>query len=268
MLRFCSALFFALVAGCTSIADSPSSAVLGELAPTGKLRVGVVVAPAASGFFVVKDANGLPRGVTVDLGNALAQNLGVPVEFVTVPNSGEVTDALASGAIDVTFMPLDDARMKMVDFGPAYMIGENTYLVTARSGIKALADVDHPNIRVVGVANSTTIRAAGSLLKNTKIMAVNSVDEAVDLLRADKADAFPMSSVALRPLVAQVPGARILDGAFQRIITAVAVAKNRPAALAYATTFMEQAKASGLVRRAFDEAGLKDIEVAPPLPRK
>jgi hypothetical protein len=44
---------------------------------------------------------------------------------------------------------------------------------------------------------------------------------------------------------------------------AVAVPKNRPAALAYVTEFIEAAKASGVVRRALDDAGFEDIPVAP-----
>jgi polar amino acid transport system substrate-binding protein len=43
----------------------------------------------------------------------------------------------------------------------------------------------------------------------------------------------------------------------------VAVPKNRPAALAYVTDFIETAKATGVVRRAFDKAGFKDAVVAP-----
>jgi len=44
---------------------------------------------------VVKDAGGSPRGVTVDLGNELAQRLGVPIEFMVAPNTGVLTDALS-----------------------------------------------------------------------------------------------------------------------------------------------------------------------------
>jgi len=43
----------------------------------------------------------------------------------------------------------------------------------------------------------------------------------------------------------------------------VAVPKGKPAALAYATQFIEEAKASGLVRKAFDEMGLTSSQVAP-----
>ena len=61
-----------------------------------------------------------------------------------------------------------------------------------------------------------------------------------------------------------LPGSRILDGSFLQTGIAIAVPKNRPNALAYATVFMEDAKASGMVRRAFDDAGLKDLVVTPP----
>ena len=55
------------------------------LASKGKLRVGVASAPSASPLFIVKDADGAPRGVTVDLGHALAKELGVAVEFMVAP---------------------------------------------------------------------------------------------------------------------------------------------------------------------------------------
>jgi len=48
---------------------------------------------------------------------------------------------------------------------------------------------------------------------------------------------------------------------------AIAVPKNRPQALAYVTEFMEDATASGLVRRALNDAGFKDMPVAPPSAR-
>jgi len=234
-----------------------------ELAPTGKLRIGVVAAPAKSTFFVLRDPSG-PRGVTADLGAALGRKLGLPVEFFVADNSGQLTDALASGAIDVAFMPMDDERRKRLDFGPAYFNVVSTYLVTAASGIKSLAEVDRPGVRVVGIANTTTIRSAARSLKNTTIVAACSVDEAVDMLRAGQSDAFALSHDSLPPFAAGLPGSRILAGGFQHTVIAIAVAKNRPQALAAVTAFMEDAKASGLVRRALDAAGFKDATVAPP----
>jgi polar amino acid transport system substrate-binding protein len=235
-----------------------------EPVTNGTLRVGVVAAPSMSAFFVARDDGGAPRGVTVDLGTALAKWLGVPVEFMVAPNSGLVTDALASGAIDVSFMPVDDERKARIDFGPAYFMVESTYLVTAASGIATLAEVDRPGVRVVGIANTTTIRSAARTLTRTTATPVTSVDEAMTMLRLGTADAFALSHDSLPPLAAGLPGSRILDGGFQRTVIAIAVPKNRPQTLAAVTAFMEDAKASGLVRRALDAAGFRDAAVAPP----
>ena len=232
-----------------------------ELTPTGKLRAGIVYAPALSVFFAVRDADGRPRGVTVDLADKLARRLGVAADFMVAPNSGLVTDAVESGAVDVDFMPVDDERKMRVAFGPNYCLIESTYMVTGASGIRTLAEVDRPN---VGIANTTTIRAASRSLKNTTITAATSVEAAVELLRTGAADAFALSRDSLPPFVAQLPGSRIVDGGFQQTGIAIAVAKGRAGVLAYVRAFLEDAKASGSVRRALDRAGFRDQPVAPP----
>lgn len=92
--------------------------------------------------------------------------------------------------------------------------------------------------------------------------------ELEDLLKSGKADAIAMSREALTQIAAKVPGSRLLPGAFLSSFVAVAVPKNKPAALAYVSTFAEEAKASGLVRRSLDGVGMKSSVVAPsgPLP--
>jgi polar amino acid transport system substrate-binding protein len=234
-----------------------------ELISTGKLRVGVAFAPSPSPLFVVKGKDGAVRGVTVDLGNELAQQLGVEAEFMVAPNTGELVDALEAGRIDVSFMPVDEERKKRVDFGPVYFLVESTYMVTEASGLRRVEDVDRPGIRVVGIANTTTIRAAARSLTQTTITAAQSIGEAVEMLTGGKADAFALSRDSLPPFVAKLPGSRIVDGGFQLTGVAIAVPRARPDALAYVTTFLEKAKNSGVVRGAFNRAGLQHLLVAP-----
>ena len=128
-LGLCGVLLAAGLA--TGGAKAQEAAAVKELIPTGKLRFGVAFAPKMSDLFVVKDPGGSPRGVTVDLGNELAKRLGVPIEFMVAPNTGAPTDALASAAVDVAFMPVDEERKKRLEFGPAYCLVESTYMVTA-----------------------------------------------------------------------------------------------------------------------------------------
>ena len=256
-------LLLPVVSGCASMSAAPDAQVLREIAPTGKLRFGLAFAPEPSTFFVVKDASGAPRGVTAELAADLARALGRPIEFVLAPNTGELTEALAAGAIDAAFMPVDDERRKRLDIGPVYFVGENTYLVRGDSDIRSIADVDRREVRVIGISGTTTIRSAQRTLSQAKVAPVPSVDEALEMIKSGRADAFALTHDTLPTLAPRVPGSRILDGAFMRVNIAVVLKKNQNAALPFVTRWMDNAKASGAVRRAFDNAGFKSAAVAP-----
>jgi polar amino acid transport system substrate-binding protein len=73
-----------------------------------------------------------------------------------------------------------------------------------------------------------------------------------------------MGREALDDLGKKLPGSRVLDGAVQSTGVVVAVPKNRAVTRDWAARFVEQAKADGTVRRAFDSAGFATTAVAPP----
>ena len=154
----------------------------------------------------------------------------------------------------------------MVDFSPAYQTFERAFLVRAGSPIQTIAEVDRPGVRVIGVDNTTTARSASEFLKNPKVQTVKIVEELQDLIRSGRADAVALSRKSLGGLAAAVPGSRVLPGAYSAA-SAARRAKGSAAALAYVTAFIEDAKASGLVRHALDDAGLKSSPVAPPAGR-
>jgi polar amino acid transport system substrate-binding protein len=240
------------------------SAALNDLAPTGTLRVGIAVGRSGTPMWAIKDpATGAPRGVTVDLGTALARKLGVPVEFTVHASSGDVTEALVAGRLDVGFMPVDEERKKVVDFAPDYALGESTYLVAPGSRIETIAEVDQPGVRVIGVENTTTIRAVRRMLKHAIVTGSKGSSEIPDLVRSGQVDAVALGRDSLEDFAAQIPGARVLDGHFWAVGTAPAVQKNKPAGLAFVSEWIEQTKADGSVQRAFDAAELKAATVAP-----
>jgi polar amino acid transport system substrate-binding protein len=258
-------ILFGLILG-LSIGNSATAAednVMKELVPTGKLRVGVAYAPAPTPIFVTKDMAGDVHGVPRDLGAALAKALGVPMEMVVAATTGELTEACSAGTIDIGFMPADDERRKRLDFSPPYFVIESTFLAAGNSDIKTLGDVDQPDVTVVGIAGSTTMRAAGRSLKNAKTVSAKSVDEAMAMMKTGNAQAFALTHDSLPALQKQLPGSRILDGAYQITGVSIAVQKNHPAALAYITSFIQSAKANGVVRQAFDNAGLNGLKIAP-----
>ena len=88
---------------------------------------------------------------------------------------------------------------------------------------------------------------------------MKTAQELFELLQSGKADAIAQSRESLTGLSTRLPGSRVLDGGFLNSFVAIAVPKNKPAALAYVSTFLEEAKASGSLRRAhrkFRPAGL------------
>jgi polar amino acid transport system substrate-binding protein len=255
-MKFVAVLLSFILAGCATPAR--------EFAPGGTLRIGIGVGPVPSAFWATRDpASGEPRGVTVNLARAMAKDLGVPLQLIAYANSGEVTSGGPKGEWDVAFMPVDDVRAKIVDFGPAYYLTESTYLVAAGSPIRTLADVDRPGVRVAGVEGTTTARSAARSLKNNTVKTYRTADELFDLVRTGGADAIALGRESLAGMQARLPGSRILDGYFQATGTAVAVPKGRAAALGYVSSFIKKSKTDGTVRRALDAAGMKDAPVAP-----
>ena len=117
------------------------------------------------------------QGVTVDLLRAFAEALKLPLALQVYDNSGQVTDAVASGACDVAFMPQRRrTREGKVDFGPAYYFISSTYLVPAGSTIQSIDEVNRPGVRIVGISNTTTVRSARRTAPNASVEEVPSVD--------------------------------------------------------------------------------------------
>ena len=242
--------------------SKPDAAVLAQLAPTGKLRVAIAVAPSPSAQFAIKDGAGF-KGVAVTLGNALAKKLGVPAEIVAHNASGEIQNSAADNKWDVAFLPVDEERKKFVDFGNAYHLLQSTFLVAPGSKIKSVADANSTGTGIGGVANTATFRAAIKATPSATHIEFAKVDAAVAAMNEKRIEAIALSRESLGGLVGKIAGSRILDDAFLNSSTAVCVPKGKPAALAYVGAFIEEAKASGLVRQALDEMGLKSSVVAP-----
>jgi polar amino acid transport system substrate-binding protein len=240
----------------------PDAAVLQQHCPTGKLRIAVAVAPSPSAQFAIKDGDTF-KGVAVIFGEALAKKLGVPAVIVPHAASGEIQNSAADNKWDVAFLPVDEERKKFVDFGSAYHLLQSTFLVAPGSKMQSVKDADAAGVGIGGVANTATFRAATKATPKATHIEFKGVDIATAAMNEGKIDAIALSRESLGGLVAKIPGSRILPDAFLNSTTAVCVPKGKPAALAYVSEFIEEAKASGLARSALDAMGLKSSVVAP-----
>src|ERR1700704_3615970 len=140
MIRFATMSFAALLLSSCASAPKVPPAARSELAPTGKLRVGINV----QNFLLVNKerVGGEYSGVAVDLGRELGRRLGVPVEIVAFDTAGKLADAVKAGAWDVAFLGNEPTRANEIAFSAAYLEIEAGYLVPAGSPIRTVGDGD------------------------------------------------------------------------------------------------------------------------------
>ena len=145
-----------------------------------------------------------------------------------------------------------------MSFGPIYEVTDATYIVKAGSPATDFATLDQPGVKVAAVNNTTTMRGAIAHLKNARVTGYQTYDEIFALLKSGEVDAFALSRDQLNAMAKQIPGTRVLDETFKQTVTAVAVPPNHPLALAFAAKFMTEVTGNGVLRKAYDENGLKD----------
>jgi polar amino acid transport system substrate-binding protein len=232
-----------------------------EIAPTGKLRVAIAISPAGGAYWSTKTEAGGYAGVPVDLGREMAAQLGVPVDYVPYQNSGQITDSASQGNWDVTFLPKDPERETKLSFGPIYEVADATFIVKAGSSVANFATLDQPGMKVAAVNNTTTMRGAVAHLKNAKVTGYQTYDEIFGLLKSGEIDAFALSRDQLNAMAKKIPGTHVLDETFKQTVTAVAVPLDHPQSLAFAARFMTDAESNGLLRKAYDNNGLKDTPI-------
>lgn len=238
-------------------------AAIRALAPTGRLRAGIAVGKARSALWASRDASRRAQGVTVEIARHIAELVELPLDLVEYESSGAVIAGAARGEWDVAFAPVDEKRKTKVLFGAAYHLGESTCMVKTSAAIARLDDLDRPDVKIVGVEDTATIRSARRVFAQSAITGVTTLDEALALFSGGQADALALGRDALRSIAPAHPAAVVLDGRFHEAATAVAVPKGATEACELVSALIEDMKADGSLRRAFDRAGLTEVAVAP-----
>jgi polar amino acid transport system substrate-binding protein len=239
-----------------------TAALRAELAPSGRLRVGLNY---GNFLLVLKDdADGAPRGIAPDLARELGRRVGAPVEFVRYDQAGTMADAVTSGAWDVAFLAAEPARANVIAFTAAYLEIEAGYLVPPGSPIRTIDEVDRPGVRIAVANKAAYDLYLSRTLKHAELVRAEGIPGSYDLFVTQKLDALSGLKPRLLMDVERLPGARILDGRFTAIQQGIGTPVARAAAAAYLRAFVEEIKSSGLVAQAIARHGVRGVNVAPP----
>jgi polar amino acid transport system substrate-binding protein len=242
-------------------AQQPADPRVADLLRAGKVRVGVgVVAP----HWAVKDAaTGELRGLAIDLARAFAARLGLELVPVEYPSPPSILEGLKSDAWDVAFLAIDPSRAAVVDFSHPYLQIDATYLVHGGSSIRNVNDADQSGVRIAVTRKSVEEIVLSRMLKRAELRAVETINAGLDLVRAGNADVLAAPRPALLQSSALIPNSRVLEDRFHAAFAAMAVPKGLAGRLAYINEFIDDAKASGLVQRTIERAGLRGVQAAP-----
>ncbi len=233
---------------------------IGNISSNGKLRVGIGLANLVSG---VKDPKTDElRGVAVDLGRALANRMKVDFQPIEYPRPGLVLDGAKDNSWDVAFLVIDPARAANADFSSPYMESDFTLLVPAVSAIRTFADADRSGIRIgVPRGDAVDLRLT-RIVKQADLVRLDSQAIGADLLRTGQIHAYGAPRPALLGMSRNVPGSHVLEDSFATISFAAFVPKGHSGNLAYVSEFLEEAKATGLVKSFIERNGLRGMKVA------
>lgn len=237
-----------------------TAALRSEFAPTGKLRIGLNM----SNFLLTRTdaATGQPRGVAHDLAQELGRRLGLGVELCPYPNPGALADAANKGVWDVGFLGAEPLRANEIDFTPAYVEIDSTYLVPPGSALKEIGEVDRKGIRIIVPEKAAYELYLSRTIKNAELVKDKGGDLCFKRFVDEKFDAL----AGLRPRLitdqTKLPGSRILEGSFTAVQQAAGVPKGRANAAKYLTAFIEDVKASGLVAKAIKDNNVVGLTIA------
>ena len=259
MKRTLPLVLLVLLSACATVTTEAPPAAKAEIAPTGTLRVALL---APNPLLVTQNTPGVVKGLAVEIANRLASRLGVPMTPVLYPTIAPLLDSARKGEWDITFLPIDRERAALMNFTAPYMYSESTFLVPARSTARSLADVDQTGTTIVAVARSTQEGWLRANVRSATLVAASSPAAAQQMFREEKVDAYASEASLLAGFSRQVPGSRLIPGSFRDSPYALAVAKVRPSADAFAADFIEQVKASGIVQELIERENLVGVRVA------
>ena len=259
-MRYSISLLLICWAAIPIAAQSPSA----TLAPTGTLRAIFLGSNPVQGRMDSK--TGAATGVVPDLVKELASRLHVPYKIIPVDDAASVIDGLKNHTTDIGFLAYDESRAREVDYGAAFEVMFNSYLVRADSPIKRSGDVDRAGIKVAAVKGQTQELFVSSHLKNATVRVFPTTPpqaELEKLLLSGEVDAFAINRQrSLDAEAASSSKLRALPDSFLEVEQSFVVEKGNRAKLEAIEKFVGEVRASGFIKASIERAKLSGVDVA------
>ena len=239
------------LAGCSQPATPSTPAPsTSTTAPAPVLKVvtpGTLIAGSDTSFPPFESMKGnVAEGFDVDLGAAIAKELGLTLEFKSYKFDTLIPTLVAGGKFDIIMsgMTINDARKLEIDFSDPYINSNQSIAVQNSSTAKTAADLTGKKI---GVQSGTTGQAwAKEHIKSAQLVPFDDALAAFSALQAGKVDAvvndLPVSAAIVKDTTR---GLKIIQEVATGEQYGIGVSKSNPDLLKAINDALAKIKTSG-----------------------
>jgi polar amino acid transport system substrate-binding protein len=232
-------------------AQSASNA---EIAPAGKLRVGMIAIQVLG-------------GVAEPVGKFFADRLGASFQPVMYPNPEAYAQSFGKEEWDIAIGPRVLASPEKSESTADLWAIDLIYVAAPGHQFADAAHVDRGGVKIGTIQGSPSDRFLSRTVKSAELVRIplsaHIANDAADLLRSGRADVFGADAGVGFPAADALAGATIVPGTFNVVRVATAFPRGRSsAAQAKLAQLLDQAKRTGVVQGAIDAQKLRGVRVA------
>jgi polar amino acid transport system substrate-binding protein len=198
------------------------------LAPSGRLRVAINL---GNPVLAQRGECGILRGVSVELALALAEEIGMPADFITYASGGAAVSGLSSDSWDIAFLAAEPERARDIRFTDPYLFIEGACMVSTVSPFMTFAQLDRPGVQIAVGEGAAYHHILARTLKHAALRFAPTSAAAIELFAAERLDAAAGVRQTLETAAPRMGDVRILPDSFSRIGQAMAVPRDRPDAV-------------------------------------
>ena len=225
-----------------------------KLVPTGVLRVGINM----SNFLLIngKDSDGLPDGVSPDIGKRLARELNVECKLIQFKKPGLLADAVHEDMWDIGNIACEKERSKTIDFTNPYVNIDANFMFRKKDNLKTNDDINLPGIKIAVLERSAYDLWLTENFKNVELIRVNTIEESHQLFREDKVNVLAGLKPKLIEEIKTNNDFQIINSPFTYIKQSIGIKKGNPEILDFLNKFI-----TNLIKEGYVESLLKKHNV-------
>lgn len=180
--------FFLFAVLCLCFTNAQAGPVMDRITASSKIVVGTT---GAQPPLNATAKTGEIIGLDADLAKMIAANMGVTVEFKTMPFA-ELLTALTANKVDLVISSMTitpERNMQVAFIGPYFISGKGILTKTKHlEALKGLAGINQAQFKITALNNSTSQRFVEREAPKAKLVPAESYEKAIEMLFSDTVD--------------------------------------------------------------------------------